>query len=225
MKKKVVLLLILILFLFISIFLYFFYKVNYKTSDLGNTNNKSLNDFEQYILNISSYESNVTVEVQSNKNSNKYQIKQTYSEPNLYKQEVIEPANIKGVITIYDGSSLTIKNTQLELNKIYENYQYISDNFLCLHQFAKAYEISQEKKIEEKNDNIVMEAKLNDSNNQYNQYQILYMDKKTGKPIKMEIQDINKNTVVYILYNEIKINSTSKEEVLAFELNLNQSDI
>ena len=27
-----------------------------------------------------------------------------------------------------------------------------------------------------------------------------------GKPIKMEIKDTNKNTIIYIIYNEIEIN-------------------
>ena len=34
----------------------------------------------------------------------------------------------------------------------------------------------------------------------------------------MEIEDINKKMLVYILYDEIKINSVNKEEVLAFKL-------
>ena len=34
----------------------------------------------------------------------------------------------------------------------------------------------------------------------------------------MEIKDINQNKVVYILYNEIKINSTNREDILAFVL-------
>jgi len=42
---------------------------------------------------------------------------------------------------------------------------------------------------------------------------ILYVDKKTGSPIKLEVQDNNKNTKVYILYNEIKINSIKGEDV------------
>ena len=35
----------------------------------------------------------------------------------------------------------------------------------------------------------------------------------------MIVQDKNQKNLVYILYNEIKINSLKKEEVLAFRLN------
>ena len=46
-------------------------------------------------------------------------------------------------------------------------------------------------------------------------YKKLYISKNTKLPTKMEILDINENITVYILYNEIKINKTSKEEILA----------
>ena len=55
-----------------------------------------------------------------------------------------------------------------------------------------------------------MEYKVKE-NNKYCTYQKLYIDKKTCKPIKMEIKDINQNVIVNILYNEIKIDSTSKD--------------
>ena len=70
-----------------------------------------------------------------------------------------------------------------------------------------------------------MQAKVVDNTNKYNTYKKLYLDKKTAKPIKMEIEDINKKMLVYILYNEIKINSINKEEVLAFKLDIPKEDI
>lgn len=49
------------------------------------------------ILNISSYKATIEVEVKSNKNENKYVIKQEYFGENENTQEVIEPENIAGV--------------------------------------------------------------------------------------------------------------------------------
>ena len=45
-----------------------------------------------------------------------------------------------------------------------------------------------------------------------------YIDKSTGNPLKMEITDTNQNITVYILYNEVKINSLDKQNILAFRL-------
>ena len=35
----------------------------------------------------------------------------------------------------------------------------------------------------------------------------LYIEKSTGKPLKMEIKDTNKNSSIYIIYNEVNVNS------------------
>ena len=48
----------------------------------------------------------------------------------------------------------------------------------------------------------------------------LYIDKNTIKPTKLEISDRNEKTLVYILYNEIRMNSEAKEDVLASNLKL-----
>lgn len=42
--------------------------------------------------------------------------------------------------------------------------------------------------------------------------------KLVGTIAKLVVQDKNQKKLVYILYNEIKINSLKKEEVLAFKL-------
>lgn len=224
-NKKVIILLILIAILVISVILYFFYKNNYKTINLGNNINKSEKSIEEYILNISSYEANITIEIKSNKNSNQYVAKQQFVQPNIFKQEIIQPDNIQGLTTIYDGNSLKIENTDLNLTKIYEQYQYIAENALCLNDFIEEYKKSDTKKYEEKENQVIMEVKRQNSKNQYIVTEKLYIDKSTKKPIKMEIQDINQNVLVYILYNEIKINSTKREDILAVNMKLVNREI
>lgn len=217
-KKKIMISVSIIIIVMIAICsLCFFNKNNYKTVEFGNNSIKSAENIKEYILNISSYEANISLEIVSNKNTNKYKIKQSYVSPNIFKQEVLEPTAIQGLTTIYDGNKLTINNTKFALSKIYENYQYISNNSLCLSSFIEEYKSSNNKKCEENDDTIIMEIKFEESN-KYITYKKLYISKRTSKPIKMEIEDINKKMLVYILYDEIKINSVNKEEVLAFKL-------
>ena len=45
-----------------------------------------------------------------------------------------------------------------------------------------------------------------DENNKYYYNRKLYIDKKTGKPDKMIVQDNSNNEKIYILYKEIIIN-------------------
>ena len=96
---------------------------------------------------------------------------------------------------------------------------------MCLHSFIEDYKKDSNANIKEDKDLVIMETKSGDNSNKYNVYKKLYIDKKTLKPIKMEIEEINKKVLVYILYNEIKINSTNKEEVLAFKLKFEKENI
>lgn len=45
-------------------------------------------------------------------------------------------------------------------------------------------------------------------NNIYMQEKCLYIDKTTHMPTKMEIKDNKQKATIYILYNEVKVNST-----------------
>ena len=184
----------------------------------NNLSNKTNQKIEEYILNISSYEAEIDVEVETNKNKTKYKIKQSYVAPNIEKQTILEPSNISGLETVYDGNTLKINNTKLNLSTVYQNYQYMTENFLWLNSFIEDYKNSSNKKLYEENNMIIMEVTLQ-NNNQYVSSKKLFIDITTGKITKMIVQDKNQKNLVYILYNEIKINSLKKEEVLAFRLN------
>ncbi len=202
-NKKIIFICI---FIFLVIILIFYYK-NQKS---GNNISKSITDFKEYILNISSYESTISVEINSNKNTNKYIIKQWYKSPNFFKQEVQEPENIKGLTITYDGANLKIKNSRLNLEKIYKDYNCLTSNILSLNNFiddCKKNEIEYKETKEE----ITLGVK---NGNKYNYYKTLTINKKNGKPTKMEIKDENKKTLVYILYNEITINGKISEDIM-----------
>lgn len=187
--------------------------------------NKSVEEIEQYILNINSYETEAEITVNSNKNQNTYKVNQKFMrENNLYRQEIIEPENIKGIVFSYDGTNLIVKNTTLNLSKIYEKYNYIGSNDLSLIQFINDYKESEEKTAKEKDGTIILEVKIKNGN-KYKAYKKLYINKDDAMPTKLEIQDITQNALIYILYNEIKINNLQKEDIIAFKLSNINEDI
>ena len=186
-----------------------------KTSKIGN--NSSSQEIVDYILNISSYETQIDVEIKSNKNSNKYKIKQTYISNESSIQEVIEPSNIQGVKITKEGNNLKIENTKLSLTKIIENYSQITQNNLDLISFIENYKNNSNSKFKEENNQIIMETTAKTENN-YQKYEKLYISRETGNPVKMEIKDTNQNVIIYIIYNEIKINKKSNEKIYAFKL-------
>ena len=198
-KKKIILFLIIIIL--ITILIIFFINKDYKKVETGN--NKSIKEIEEYILNIKTYKANLDVTIKSNRNENKYKINQEVTSE-YEKQKILEPEEIKNLEITYKDKKLEIKNTDLNLSKIYENYPNIEENNLFLTQFIKNYQTQNEKQIKKENENIIMQVKEN--KNKYNVTQKLYVNSKNLKPEKIEIFDNNNNIKVYILYNEIEIN-------------------
>ena len=212
-KKIIITLAIIISLIFIIIFV----KNNYKKDEFGNNiTNKSIQQIEDYILNISGYEAKAEIEIQSNKNTNKYVIHQK-EDNNVFEQEVLEPQNIAGVKIKYENGKLTVENTSLELSKIYEKYENITSNILWLNSFIEDYKSNNESKIKIDDEYIVLETKNKNENERYNVYKTMYCNKHTMEPVKLEIRDENKKIRVYISYKEIQINSL-EEGVLAFKL-------
>lgn len=199
MKKNIIFLITIIFFLIILISI--FYISMSKKSKIGHTNNSQ--EIIENILNISSYEAIINVKVISNKNENNYIIKQKYNSNNFNSQEVIEPKNIEGTKIIKEENKLTIQNSRLNLSTIFENYQYISSNYLDLISFIKDYQKENKSKYEENENEIIM---YTNSDLDKTCKKRLYINKKTNLPTKLEIEWDNKKNKVYILYNEVKVN-------------------
>ncbi len=192
-----------IFFTLIAGFFIFFKKTDYKF--INNGNNISSQSAEENILNMDSYQAQIEVTVKNNKNTNIYLMKQEYKSPNECLQEVIEPQNIAGVRISYKEGRLLIENTKLNLQTIYENYPYLATNNLFLTSFVEEYKQSEDTKKEIDGEEIVLKVNANEKD-KYEIKKKLYINSKTGKPIKLEVQDITQNISVYILYNEIEIN-------------------
>ena len=192
MKKKYYLILLFIIFIISVGFI--FYKNSIKNLKIGN--NKNSQEIVDYILNLSSYEAEVTVNITSNKNSNKYILKQKYQKDKEHIQEVIEPSNIAGVKIENDGTNIKIENSQLDLTTILENYNYLGSNCLDLSSFIEDYKTDEKSQYKESENEIIMKTKN----------KILHINKETHNPTQMEIKDNKQKTTIYILYNEVEIN-------------------
>lgn len=199
-KKKKIVLICFFTILILIVFLFCYYCM-VKKMKIGN--NKSSQEMVEDILNIKSYEAEIEVNIKSNKNQNKYLIRQKYNGENDNYQEVIEPSNIRGVRIVKTNKELKIENTNLNLVSIFENYEYLSENHLDLNNFISDYKQYNNSRYKEKQEEIIMETL---SKNNLKIKKSLYINKKTEKPIKLEIDDTNKKTSVYILYREVNIN-------------------
>ena len=201
-NKKIIISIVIFVILMISIFLIFFKDNTAKNLKIGN--NTTSQEIVNNILNINNYEAIIEVKVISNKNENCYILKQKYNGIDDNSQEVLEPSNIAGVKIIKNGKTLKLENTNLSLTSLFENYEYISDNSLDLNSFIKDYKENQKSEWKENENEVIMKTS---SESKIRKNKTLYISKNTGKPIKMEIEDANKNIAVYILYNEVTVNS------------------
>ena len=177
-------------------------KTDYKNEKSGNT--KSINEIEQYILNVSSYKAKIEVTVKSNKNVNFYELSQEVKENNETKQIALAPKDLEGIEISYKDGVIQIKNTRYNLTTIYEDYPYISDNSMFLTSFIKGYRNAENKEIKEANNKI--ELSYETKKNKYNNKQKLYINKSSLLPENLQILNINNDTKVDILYKEIELN-------------------
>ena len=143
MKKKYWIILLIIIFVISGMI---FFRKSFKNKKNGN--NKNSQEILEDILNLSSYETKITVTITSNKNKNKYVLIQKYSKNNSI-QEVLEPSNIAGTKIINDGINLKIENSNLNLSTILENYTYLGNNCLDLSTFIEEYKTNKESNYKE----------------------------------------------------------------------------
>lgn len=200
MKNKKIVYLIGAILIIIIVLVLIFKNV---TKNSINGNNMNSQEIVDYILNINSYKAQVTVQVNSNKNTNKYIIKQEYKTENGCVQEVLEPANIAGVKITKKDENLIIENTNLNLSKMLSNYKGLEDNSLDLCNFIQEYKANIQSSFEQKDNEIIMTTM---NNNKYNKIKVLYIDKEHVVPTRLQIKDDNQNTTIIIEYNDIELN-------------------
>ena len=128
-NKKIFLIIAIVLVILIAIFIIF---KNNSAKNLKIGNNSSSQEIVNYILNLNSYETEIEVEVNSNKTTNKYVIKQKYKNNGNSSQEIIEPKEIQGLRIEKENNKITLENSKLNLSTTYEDYEYLSNNCIIV---------------------------------------------------------------------------------------------
>ena len=200
-NKKVILFIVIIILVIICSIIIF--KNLTKNKKIGNNMNSQ--EIVDSILNLNSYKAKVYVQVNSNKNQNKYILEQEYNSENGCVQNVIEPANIAGVKITKKDDTLSIENSELDLKTIFENYKGLEDNSLDLINFITEYRENSNSSFEEKDEEFIMTTN-SERQNKYLKNKTLYINKERVLPTKLVVQDNNQNTTIIIEYNEIELN-------------------
>lgn len=187
MKKLIFFVIILFLIL---VFLY------YNTSIFGNNIIiKDENKVAKACLDsLYNYEAEIEVTVESNKTINVYQMNQKVN-GGYSSFEVTSTGKINGLKVEFENKSLKFTNTELKLNKIYDNYDGIMKNSLFLNNFVDEYK-SMNSTTYKENDKLIFET--GDGKKK------LYVSSKTLKPEKLEIKDDTQKNAICIVYKRIE---------------------
>ena len=202
MKNKKKIYVIITGIIFLVVILLFISKNMTRKSKIGNNMNSQ--EIVDYILNINSYSATANIQVNSNKNNNKYIIKQEYSLSSGCVQEVLEPSNIAGVKITRKDDSITIQNTNLSLTTIFNNHRILEDNSLDLQSFINDYKTYEKSFSEETDKEIILKTESNI--NKYVKNKSLYINKNDAIPTKLIVKDNNQNTTIIIEYSNIELN-------------------
>lgn len=198
MKKKIFIVAI-IFILVISVF------YCYKFFIPGNNKSvKDVNELNEYILNIKNYNLEAKITVNSNKNTNTYLLKEKNEMGSLVTEIINESAN-NGIICEYKDESLTIKNTQLGLPRIFADYKELFSNPIDLNSFIQDYKLDDKKEIKTKDDYYIVSVKNMSTQNKYTTHKVMYFSRSKNRIERIEVKDINNNKTIIIEYSSFKL--------------------
>ena len=192
------------MFIFAIICIIIFFIFYYIFCISGNNIIRNQKEFiEDIFRKLKHYEADIDVTITSNKNENKYNMKQIVDGKNS-KIIINSPENVKGLeIEIKEGN-LKIINEKTNMEKVYKNYKDLINNSIFIGSFIKDFE-EFKCQIQENEEEIVIKINKTMENNTYTNIKELYLDKKTGLPQKLLIKDNSQKINTSIIYNDIKI--------------------
>ena len=198
MSLKKVFVFVLICFILFCFFYYIFSK-------RGNNKNSNREiEIDDVLENFLNYEANLKINISSNKTNNSYSSIQKV-ENQYSKMVVFNPEENFNIEIEVNNNVLKITNKLLDVEKIYENQKILLNNHLFLNVFVQDFK-ENESKIEETNEEIIINTNLKNNPNTYIKYKELVIDKKSLKPKKLIIKDNAQNNKICIIYNDVKFN-------------------
>ena len=159
--------------------------------------------FQKKVTNMTSYICKAEVTAINNKSQSNYIINHTYKNPSYYKLEIISPENLKGKTIEYYKDKIIIKNKKIddsiELPNVKNERQY-----LFIGDFVQNYMQDENINKNLSDDQLILEAKIQEESIYFSK-QILYVDKKTKNPVKMEILDKEGEHKFIVKYSNFEI--------------------
>ena len=192
------------MFVFGIICIIIFIILNYILRRSGNNIIRNKSEFvEDVFEKLEYYEADIDVIIISNKNENRYNMKQIVAGKDS-KIIINSPENVNGLEIEIKDNNLKISNNNTNMKKVYENYKNLINNSLFISSFIKEFK-EFPSQIDEYENEIVVKINLENEENTYIKSKELYLNKEIGMPSKLLIKDNNQKINTSIIYNDIKI--------------------
>lgn len=186
----------------------------------GNRAGREYSKVNRMLSGMNTYTVTAEIIVKGNRAVESYIVKQHFKYPDRYRIEVISPAEKQGKVTAYDGTNLWIYQPKIKQFYVLENYKEMEESTMFPGCFARnlfSGEKAEYSIVKEENHEYISVKVLMPGSNRYRQMQIMYFDRESIIPKKMEILDSQGNTAVTIYYRDFLYNERIDEKLFLME--------
>ena len=201
---------VLLIFLIVGVFLS---GCNHKTA-------KNTEDVQKLLMKLKTYRCDVVFAVTNNLSTNVYKAKHMYKFPDKYRIEIVEPSELNGQTTIYNGGIAYIYHPTLNTYLITENF----NNSLEFSSFIGAFIESFKNnggagfKLESFQDKqcYVLEMPIK-GENPYRAFEKIWIDAERIIPVKAEILDKHNKVSAQVLYENFEENPKLEDSIFQIQ--------
>lgn len=205
----------------LKLLLIFLIACSVLTSCSPKTANKEA-DIQRLLMKLKSYSCDVVFAVTNNKSTNVYKAKHLYKSPGKYRIEMLEPNELKGQTTVFNGDKAYIYHPQIKTYLETTNFNHSIEYSSFLGSFIQCFKDNggARFKLECLKDMqcYVLEVELQ-GENPYRATQKVYINADNITPVKLEILDGKNNLTAQVLYENFKINPPLEDELFEMQNN------
>jgi outer membrane lipoprotein-sorting protein len=170
---------------------------------------KNTEDVQKLLMKLKTYRCDVVFAVTNNKSTNVYKAKHMYMFPDKYRIEIVEPSELRGQTTIYNGGKAYIYHPQLKTHLITENYNHSLEFSSFIGSFIESFKNNggARFKLESFEDRqcYVLEIPI-EGENPYRAFEKVWIDVENVIPVKAEILDKDNKVSAQVLYENFEEN-------------------
>lgn len=175
---------------------------------------------QEKLINMTGYVCVASISHIDEESSNTYESNQVYEMAGRYRFEVTKPDHIKGLTTIYNGEKVIQYNPQIENPKAVELPVNNFRNQIFLGTFVRNYLQSEDvamavQKMEGQL-TTMLEAVI-PGGSKHMSTQRLWLDNKTGKPVRMTIYNQNEKETIKIEFIEFTYDPEINESIFTIQ--------